>query len=112
MEHAGLIEEAENLARLGRFEEAFDKFMALERGAYEATFLRPSQMALANQLKEPQLKELFEALEKEVGRDNSHAIFNYGCLKAHFHDTGAARLLLMTASEMGIATAADLLRKI
>jgi len=112
MEHAGLIEEAENLARLGRFEEAFDKFMALERGAYEATFLRPCQMALANQLKEPQLTELFEALEKEVGRDNSHAIFNYGCLKAHFHDTGAARLLLMKASEMGIATAADLLRKI
>jgi hypothetical protein len=112
MEHAGLTEEAENLARLGRFEEAFDKFMALERGAYEATFLRPCQMALANQLKEPQLTELFEALEKEVGRDNSHAIFNYGCLKAHFHDTGAARLLLMKASEMGIATAADLLRKI
>jgi len=111
MEHAGLTEEAENLARLGRFEEAFDKFMALERGAYEATFLRPCQMALANQLKEPQLTELFEALEKEVGRDNSHAIFNYGCLKAHFHDTGAARLLLMKASEMGIATAADLLRK-
>jgi len=112
MEHAGLTEEAENLARLGRFEEAFDKFMALERGAYEATFLRPCQMALANQLKEPQLTELFEALEKEVGRDNSHAIFNYGCLKAHFHDTGAARLLLMKASEMGIATAAELLRKI
>ena len=112
MEYAGLTEEAENLARLGRFEEAFDKFMALERGAYEATFLRPCQMALANQLKEPQLTELFEALEKEVGRDNSHAIFNYGCLKAHFHDTGAARLLLMKASEMGIATAAELLRKI
>ena len=107
MEHAGLIEEAENLIRLARFEEAFDKFMALESGAYEANFLRPCQMALANQL-----KELFEALEKEVGRNNSHAIFNYGCLKAHLHDTGAARLLLMKANEMGIATAAELLRKI
>ena len=51
MEHSGMLQEAENLVNIGHFEEAFDKFMALESGTYDATYLRPCQMALANQLK-------------------------------------------------------------
>jgi len=112
MEHEGMLQEAENLAKLGHFDQAFENFMALESGTYEATYLRPCQMALSNQLKQPQLKELCEALEKEVGRDNAHAIFNYGCIKAHLKEAGAARLLLMRANQMGIAAAGELLRKI
>ncbi len=112
MEYSGMIQEAENLLSLGRFEDAFNSFMALENGAYEASFLRPCQMALANQLKEPQLKELFEALDREVSRNNSHAIFNYGCVKAHLNDTRTARLLLLKANQMGVAKAAELLAKI
>ena len=112
VEHIGMQQEAENLLRVGHYEEAFDIFMALESGTYEATFLRPCQMALSNQLGPTQLKELSEALEKEVGRNNSHATFNYGCVKAHLKETGAARVLLMRANQMGIAAAGDLLRKL
>jgi hypothetical protein len=112
MEHSGMIEEAENLVRLGRYAEAFDRFIAIERGAYEATYLRPCQMALANQLEKPQLEELFEVLEKESVRENAHAIFNYGCIKAHLNDIGGARLLLMRAKAMGIQSASDLLNKL
>jgi len=46
-----MLQEAENLVNIGHIEEAFDKFMALESGTYDATYLRPCQMALANQLK-------------------------------------------------------------
>ena len=112
MEHSGMIEEAENHVKIGHYEEAFDRFMALESGSYDATYLRPCQMALADQLRQPQLDELAESLEKEVGRDNAHAIFNYGCVKAHLNDVGAARLLLMKASKMGISSARELLKKI
>jgi hypothetical protein len=62
MEHNGMLQEAENLLKIGHFEEAFTLFMALESGTYDATYLRPCQMALANQLKQPQLTELSEAL--------------------------------------------------
>ena len=51
MEHSGMLQEAENLVNIGHFEEAFDKFMALESGTFGATYLRPCQLALANQLK-------------------------------------------------------------
>ena len=51
MEYSGMLQEAENLVNIGRFEEAFDKFMALESGTCDATYLRPCQRALANQLK-------------------------------------------------------------
>ena len=112
VEHIGILEEAENLVKIGHFEEAFDKFMALESGVYDANFLRPCQMALANQLGLPQLKELSVALDKEVSRDNSYATFNYGCIKAHLKEIGLARVLLMRASQMGIAAAAEVLRKI
>jgi len=112
MEHSGMLQEAENLVNMGHFEEAFDKFMALESGTYDATYLRPCQMALANQLKKPQLTELSEAPEKEVCRNNAHAIFNYGCIKAHLKEVGPARELLTQASKMGISSAGDLLRRI
>lgn len=112
LELNGMIQEAENLLNLGHFEEAFERFMALETGAYEVSYLRPCQMALSNLLKQPQLNELFEALEKEVVRNNPHATFNYGCVKAHLKELGAARLLLMRANEMGISAAGELLRKI
>ena len=112
MEHNALLQEAENLVNIGHFEEAFDKFMALESGAYGATYLRACQMALANQLKQAQLTELSEALEKEVCRNNAHAIFNYGCIKAHLKEVGVARELLTQASKMGISSAGDLLRRI
>ena len=112
MEHSGMVEEAENLVRYGRYAEAFDKFMALENGNYDAAYLRPCQMAMADQLQKPQLDELFEALEKEANRDNAHAIFNYGCVKVHLKEIGEARLLLMKASKLGIASASDLLNKI
>jgi hypothetical protein len=66
MDHNAMLQEAENLLKIGHFEEAFELFMALESGTYDATYLRPCQMALANQLKQLQLTELSEALEKEV----------------------------------------------
>jgi hypothetical protein len=112
MEHSGMLQEAENLLKIGHFEEAFNLFMALESGTYDATYLRPCQMALANQLKQPQLAELSEALEKEVGRNNAHAMFNYGCIKAHLKEVGIARALLMQANQKGIAAAGELLRKL
>jgi hypothetical protein len=105
-------QEAENLLKVGHIEEAFDKFMALESGTYDATYLRPCQMALANLLKQQQLNELFEALEKEVIRNNAHAMFNYGCIKAHLKEIGVARVLLIQANQMGIAAAGELLRKL
>lgn len=105
-------QEAENLIATGHFDEAFDIFMALESGAYETTFLRPCQMALSNQLGQAQLNELSEVLEKEVGRNNSHATFNYGCIKAHLKEVEAARVLLIRASQMGVAAAGDMLRKL
>jgi hypothetical protein len=46
-----MLQEAENFVNIGHFEEAFEKFMALESGTCDATYLRPCQMALANQLK-------------------------------------------------------------
>ena len=109
IQHPGMIEEAENLCKLGHFKEAFEIFMALENGAYEATFLRPCQMALKSQLKQPELDELFEVLEKEVNRDNAHAIFNYGCVKVHLKDLSKAKLLLIKAKTMGISHAEELL---
>jgi len=112
VEHVGMLQEAENLIRVGHFDEAFDLFMALESGVYDATFLRPCQMALANQLGSSQLKELSEALEKEIGRNNSHATFNYGCIKAHLKEIEVARVLLIRASQMGVAAAGDVLRKL
>jgi len=112
VEHVGMLEEAENLVKIGHFEEAFELFMALESGTYDATYLRPCHMALANQLKQPQLTELSEALEKEVYRNNALAIFNYGCIKAHLKEVGLARALLTQASQMGISSAGDLLRRI
>jgi len=111
VEHVGMLEEAENLVKIDHFEGAFELFMALESGTYDATYLRPCQMALANQLKQPQLTELSEALEKEVCRNNALAMFNYGCIKAHLKEVGAARALLTKASQMGISSAGDLLRK-
>ena len=112
MEHNGMLQEAENLVKIGHFEEAFELFMALESGTYDAKYLRPCQMALANQLKKPQLTELSEALEKEVCRNNAYAMLNYGCIKAHLKEVGAARELLTQASKMGISSAGDLLRRI
>ena len=112
MEHSGMLLEAENLVNIGHFEEAFDKFMALESGTYGATYLRACQMALSNQLKKTQLTELFEALEKEVCRNNAHAMFNYGCIKAHLKEVGPARELLAQASKMGITSAGNLLQRI
>jgi len=112
VEHLGMQQEAENLLKIGHVEEAFDRFMALESGTYDATYLRPCQMALANQLKQSQLAELSEALEKEIGRNNAHAMFNYGCIKAHLKEIGAARVLLMQANQMGITAAGELLRKL
>jgi hypothetical protein len=112
VEHVGMLEEAENLVKIGHFEEAFELFMALESGIYDATYLRPCQMALANQLKQPQLTELSEALEKEVSRNNALAMFNYGCIKAHLKEVGLARALFTQASQMGISSAGDLLRKL
>ena len=112
MEHTGMIEEAENLVRYGRYAEAFDKFMALENGTYDAVYLRPCQMAMADQLKKPQLDELLDALKREASIDNAHAIFNYGCVLVHLNEIGEARLLLMRASKLGIASASDLLDKI
>lgn len=96
-----MLQEAENLVNIGHFEEA------LESGTFGATYLRPCQLALANQLKKPQLTELSEALEKEVCRNNTHAIFNYGCIKAHLKEVGVARELLTQASKMGISSAGD-----
>ncbi|MCF8196995.1 MAG: hypothetical protein K9J38_13425 [Polynucleobacter sp.] len=112
MEHNALLQEAENLVNLGHFEDAFEKFMALESGTYDAKYLRPGQMALANQLKKPQLIELCEALEKEVSRNNAHAMFMYGCVKVHLKEVKVARELLTQASQMGISSASDLLRRI
>ena len=112
MEHAGILEEGENLVRIGHYEEAFERFMSLERGVYEASYLRPCQMAMADQLAQPQLEELFFELQKEVGRDNAHAIFNYGCVKAHLKDIKAAKALLRRASDMGITSAAGVLSSI
>lgn len=112
MEHVGMIQEAENLVKIGRFDEAFEKFMAVESGGYEASFLRPCQMALANQLQQPQLQELFEVLEKEIGRDNPHAIFNYGCVKAHLKDFPKARIILMKAKQLGVSRAEEILRSL
>jgi hypothetical protein len=39
-------------------------------------------------------------------------MFNYGCIKAHLKEVGAARELLTQASKMGISSAGDLLRRI
>jgi hypothetical protein len=62
--------------------------------------------------KKPQLTELSEALEKEVCRNNAHAIFNYGCNKAHLKEVGVARELLTQASNIGFSSASDLLCRI
>ena len=62
--------------------------------------------------KKPQLTELSEVLEKEVCRNNSHAIFNYGCIKEHLKEVGVARELLTHASNMGSSSAGDLLSRI
>ena len=46
-----MLQEVENLVNISYLKDAFDKFMTLESGTYDATYLRPCQMALANQLK-------------------------------------------------------------
>ena len=35
VEHVGMLEEAENLVKIGHFEEAFELFIALESGTYD-----------------------------------------------------------------------------
>lgn len=103
---------AEQFLKLGLYPQAFEAFMSLEVGALDPTFLKPCMMALANQLNESQLTTLFDELEREVGRSNAQAIYNFGVVKSHLGDIQKASALLQTAMDLDVPEARGALSRL
>lgn len=104
--------QAEQFLKLGLYPQAFEAFMSLEVGALDPTFLKPCMMALANQLDQSQLASLFDELEREVGRRNPQAIYNFGVVKGHAGDIPKATSLLQTAMDLGVLEARGALSRL
>jgi len=86
--------------------------MALEVGSLECTYLAPCKMALDGHLNLSQMSTLFDELEREVGRNNAQAIYNYGVVKSHYHDIPKATALLQMAIDLGVAEARGALSRL
>ena len=86
--------------------------MSLEVGSLDPTFLKPCMTALANQLDERQLSTLFDELEREVGRMNAQAIYNFGIVKSHLGDIPKATSLLQAAMDLGVPEARGALSRL
>ena len=86
--------------------------MSLEVGALDPTFLKPCMMALANQLDQSQLSTLFDELEREAGRKNAQAIYNFGVVKGHIGDISKAASLLQAAIDLGVPEARGALSRL
>jgi len=104
--------QAEQFLKLGLYTQAFEAFMSLEVGSLDPTFLKPCMMALANQLDERQLSTLFDELEREVGRMNAQAIYNFGIVKSHLGDIPKATSLLQAAMDLGVPEARGALSRL
>jgi hypothetical protein len=86
--------------------------MALDVGSLECTFLAPFKMALDGRLNLSQMSTLFNELEREVGRNNAQAIYNYGVVKSHYNDIPKATALLQMAIDLGVAEARGALSRL
>jgi hypothetical protein len=104
--------QAEQFLKLGLYPQAFEAFMSLEVGALDPTFLKPCMMALANQLDQSQLETLYDELERELGRRNPQAIYNFGVVKSHVGDIPKATALLQTAMDLGVPEARGALSRL
>jgi TPR repeat protein len=103
---------AEQFLKLGLYPQAFEAFMSLEVGGLDPTFLKPCMMALANQLDQSQLSTLCDELEREVGRRNGQAIYNFGVVKSHLGDISKATSLLQAAMDLGVPEARGALSRL
>jgi len=106
------FERAEDFLKLGLYPQAFEAFMGLEVGGFESTFLAPCKMALDGQLNPSQMSTLFDELEREVGRKNAQAIYNYGVVKSHYGDIPKATALLQMAMDLGVPEARGALSRL
>ena len=104
--------QAEQFLKLGLYPQAFEAFMSLEVGSLDPTFLKPCMMALGNQLDQSQLSTLFDELEREVGRMNAQAIYNFGIVKSHLGDIPKATSLLQAAMDLGVPEARGALSRL
>jgi hypothetical protein len=110
--HNETFSQAEHFLKLGLYPQAFEAFMSLEVGALDPTFLKPCMMALANQLDQSQLSTLFDELEREAGRKNAQAIYNFGVVKGHIGDISKAASLLQAAIDLGVPEARGALSRL
>ena len=104
--------QAEQYLKLGLYPQAFEMFMALEVGNFECTFLKPCMMAMAGQLNQSQLDELFHELEREVKNNNPQAIYNYGVVAGHLGDIPKATSLLQLAMDLNVSEARGALSRL
>jgi len=104
--------EADHLLKIGLYPQAFEKFMELESGSFECTYLMPCKMALNNQLSQTQLDLLFHDLERELTNKNPRATYNYGLVLEHVGNHTKAIQLLQIAMDLGVSEARAALSRV
>ena len=104
--------EGEYALSLGAYAQAYEIFFDLEKDQAEPTFIKCCQMVLANQVKEPEIHDLKEQLEREMWRNNARATYNYGLIMSHLGHTAKAQEILNQAVLFGLPEAKSALTKL